>query len=159
IDTSGAFGGGNVIAITNGGSISLANITTTGGLNTGGSVTLLGNGVTLGQVDTHSTTLSQSGNLSISSGTVTPVNGPVQVQHGNIIQGGFTISAANLGSNINATDVINVGQGSVTMSTSGPGHTISLSQNPSALSISLLAGSGIVNLAPLGTNQFSVGTD
>src|SRR5258707_225234 len=76
INSSGATGGGSVLAYANG-SIALGAITATGGIGTGGSVNLIGNGITVGAVNTTANTLSSSGSVLIQSGLVQQSATPV----------------------------------------------------------------------------------
>ena len=136
LSTIAANSSGNVSAIASG-SISLGAVNATSP-GTAGSVSILGNGISVGDVKSGG---SVSGSVSISSGTVASV-GSVQVSAGKISSGAF--QTATPGGNISLKS-INAGSGSVSLLTGGSGN-ISQSQPVSCGYLSVTTGSAGVNL-------------
>lgn len=152
INTSGTNGGGKVDVYANG-SVALNNITTGGGSGTSGNVIIAGAGVVTGNIDTTATSLSSSGAVDIRSGTV--VHDGVQVLCGSINSGNFSVGT--LGGNI-AVGSINAGLSNVLVQTDGASSAISFNTAtlPAAHNLSLLAGTGTLNLP---TSNISVAQD
>ncbi len=146
INTSGTTGGGKVEAYATG-SINLNNVATGGGNSTSGSVTLAGNGVVVGQIDTTASLPADAGAVSIQSGTV--VHNGVHVNGGVIESGNFSVN--NFGGNISVGD-INAAQSSVLIQTNDASISFK-SATPIAHKLSLLAGTGTLNLP---TNNLTV---
>jgi hypothetical protein len=146
INTSGTTGGGKVEAYATG-PINLNNVTTGGGNSTSGSVTLTGNGVVVGQIDTTASSPADAGAVSIQSGTV--VHNGVHVNGGVIESGNFSVN--NFGGNISVGD-INAAQSSVLIQTNDASISFK-STTPIAHKLSLLAGTGTLNLP---TNNLTV---
>ncbi|MBX3151315.1 hypothetical protein KF728_14280 [Candidatus Obscuribacterales bacterium] len=141
INTSGATDAGNIEIYANG-SISLNNITATGGTGSGGNLTIRGSGITVqGAIDTAGATGSGSGSVDLQSGVV--VHSGVDV-HGGRTESG-TFSLASFSGDITVGDIA-TSEGSVRLQTDGTGTIRLTGAMPVAHDISLLAGTGTLDL-------------
>ena len=144
INTSG-LGGGNVLAVanpgvTNDGSISLGTIITSGASGIAGSVTLIGNGITVGAINTTSTVPANSGQVSLISATSVIMSNPSGMQVSGLVIGG-TFQPGAIGGAISAYS-INSGQSSVILQ----GGSVAASGLITGNNIALTASSGNIGL-------------
>ncbi len=153
INLNGAAGnGGRMIALANGGSVSLGNVSTTGTV-TGGDVTIIAsNGITAGAITTTAPT---GGSVNLIVGNPTVGSGTnFEILGGKIIAGANTIGNSGLNNgSINVGPVAD-GNGSFAAQTSTTG-SITLQTGLSARNITL--STGALNL--LGFSTIAAGTD
>lgn len=141
INTSGATNAGNIEIYANG-SIALNNITATGGTGTGGNLTIRGTDVTVqGAINVAGAIGSGSGSVDVQTGTV--VHSGVDVHGGKTESGIFSLAASS--GNITVSD-ITTSEGTVLLQTDGAGTIQLTGAMPVAHDISLLAGTGTLNL-------------
>ncbi len=152
VDTSGSGAGGNMLAVAHGGSVELGTVTTSGGSGTSGNVTVMGNGVKIVGISTAASDLDKSGTVTISSGVVTQTGAlPVQISGGLVIQGTFQVASTDLGGKVDL-GTVNAGRASIAVSTNGSAGLITVKGAPVAHKLSLLAGTGIINIAGVGNS-------
>ena len=106
--------GGNILAIATG-TVKLGAMNVSSGLElgTGGSISIIGNGISVGAITTTGLT---AGTVSLKSGTATMSGGSVKIIDGVITSGGFSVSTP--GGNVSFSS-INSGNGNVSIATGG----------------------------------------
>lgn len=146
IDTSGTIGGGSVLAVAypgtspGSGAIHLGTLSTTGGSGSGGTVTMIGNSIATGAINTSASLSVNSGAVSLSSATSVTLSNPSGTQVNGIVTGG-TFLASTAGGAISIGD-INAGHSSVAL----VGGSIAGSGTVTASSLALNACSGNIGL-------------
>lgn len=118
ITTTGSRNGGNVLAIDNGGSIILGNITSSGGNGTGGNVMVIGTGdVEVGTINTQPTNGSSGGNVTIASATPN-LSVPLIIYDG-FLYGSVSVGTSSTSGQLEITGPLNAGAGSTITLASG----------------------------------------
>ncbi len=120
VNTAGATGGGNLVVVANKGSnntgsISLGTVTSSGGSAQGGAVTILGNSINVGSIDTRANSLANSGAVKITSAGSVGLSNPTGTKVTAGLVTGGTFQPGTLGGAITlaGANSINAGSSSV----------------------------------------------
>jgi len=162
INTSGTSDdGGNVLAIANGGSISIGSIVTSSTFANGGSVTLIGStGVSVGNIVTTGTSSDGNVTLAVANSSI-PTGTGFQVQNGTVITGLGSVAVGSITNGDLVAGNINAGAADVTVFGARlAGNQLDISNGVTADSLTINTVNGIVtaNTTVNTLNSNSTGT-